>query len=165
MTDFIPPTAPRDPPRTFDDTAPSGPSTGLSGTSPLGLPGQSVPPPTHDPPEWGAPLSTPQDAPTSPSGASHLGIAAIQPRYPRRSLAIMALVMSVMGFFCVGITGILGMLMARSDLHWIENGATDRRYYPLAQAAFIIGMIGFLLWAVLLSAVGLFYFAASLEAS
>ena len=140
MTDFIPSSAPLD-----------GDATDRS----------SIPAPTHEPHQWGAPLGsdTVRTGPsTGPANdlAQHGSV-----HYPRRSLAIMALVMSVMGFFCFGITGLLGVLMARSDIHWIENGATDRRYYALAQAAFIIGMIGLLLWAVLIGILGVLLFVSS----
>jgi len=68
-----------------------------------------------------------------------------EPRYPRRSLAVTAMIFSVLGFVSFGILGIVGIFLARSDLTWIENRATDPRFHDLAQAAFVVGLISVLL--------------------
>lgn len=146
MTDFIPPADPQD----------SSQSLPLpQADQPLTRPSSSEAPPLLTPREWGAPgphLGAPTRSGRKVGGSTPTGPPPVHlaPRYPRRSVAIVALTMAILGFFCAGITGIVGMLMARSDLHAIENGTTDPRYHDLAQAAFIVGLISFLLPALVI---------------
>jgi hypothetical protein len=84
------------------------------------------------------------------------------PGYPRQSIAVAALALSILGFLCAGIPSLFGMIMGRLDINAIESGLTDPRNHSIAQAAFIVGLIATLLplafvlfWLLLFAAANL----------
>ena len=68
-----------------------------------------------------------------------------QQTYPRQSQATTALVLSILGFFCCGVTAVIGMVIGRQDVKAIDDGLTEPSNRGTAQAAFIVGLIASIL--------------------
>ncbi|MCP4223749.1 MAG: DUF4190 domain-containing protein [Actinomycetia bacterium] len=111
--------------------------------------------PIEEPPTWGkAPAPSPfgpgpgasprqhRDdrppttwVPTEPNSGG-----ASQP-YPRQSIAVPAMVLSVMGIACCGLTAPIGLIMGYIDLRAIDEGRTDPEKRGTARAALIVGAV------------------------
>jgi hypothetical protein len=60
-----------------------------------------------------------------------------------RSQAVTALVLSILGLpFCCGPLSFVGLFLGRSEMKAIDRGAGDPSKRGLAQAAFVLGIIG-----------------------
>ena len=71
----------------------------------------------------------------------------------RRGQAVAALVISILGLpFCCGPLSFVGLVMGRAEMKTIDRGAGDPSQRGMAQAAYIIGIIGAVLF--LLSVLG-----------
>jgi uncharacterized membrane protein YeaQ/YmgE (transglycosylase-associated protein family) len=68
--------------------------------------------------------------------------------YPEQSKATTALVLSIFGLLCCGILGIVGAIMANTEKQAIAAGRRDVSNQGMAQAAFIIGIVGAVLWVI-----------------
>jgi hypothetical protein len=64
----------------------------------------------------------------------------------KSSQATTSLVLSIVGLLCCGPVSVIGAVMGRSELNSIDRGEMDPRHRGTAQAAFIIGLIGSILW-------------------
>lgn len=131
MTDYIPP----------PDIPPD------SGREPDSRPASNQPPLVDS--SWGRAPQTPFPS-SSQDPATGWAAQSIQyqpmPGYPRQSIAVTALFLSILGFACCGFPSLIGALMGRLDINAIESGQTDPHNHSLAQAAFIVGIIGFIVW-------------------
>ncbi len=67
--------------------------------------------------------------------------------YPKSSQATTALVLSIVGLLCCGPLSIVGMLMGRSEVNAIRRGEVDPAQQGTAQAGFVVGIIGTVIWA------------------
>lgn len=68
--------------------------------------------------------------------------------YPENSQATLALVLSILGVLCCGILGIVGLVIANNEKQAIAAGRRDPTNQGMAQAAFIIGIVGIALWVL-----------------
>ena len=68
--------------------------------------------------------------------------------YPEKSQATTALVLSILGVLCCGIAGIIGLVIANTEKQAIAAGRRDPANAGMAQAAFVIGIVGVALWAI-----------------
>lgn len=68
--------------------------------------------------------------------------------YPENSQATTALVLSILGVLCCGILGVVGLVMANTEKQAIAAGRRDPANQGMAQAAFIIGIVGVALWVL-----------------
>ena len=68
--------------------------------------------------------------------------------YPENSQATTALVLSILGVLCCGLAGIAGVIIANNEKQAIAAGRRDPTNSGMAQAAFVIGIIGVTLWAL-----------------
>ncbi len=93
------------------------------------FPGGAVPAVAPDPSF--EPTADPGGAPTPPEG----------PVYTRMSMAVPALVLSIAGLACCGITAPLGMALGVADLRAIDRGITDPSRRGAARAAIILGAL------------------------
>lgn len=66
--------------------------------------------------------------------------------YPEKSQATTALVLSILGVLCCGILGVVGAVMGNNEKQAIAAGRRDPSNQGMAQAAFIIGIVGIVLW-------------------
>jgi uncharacterized membrane protein YeaQ/YmgE (transglycosylase-associated protein family) len=66
--------------------------------------------------------------------------------YPEKSQATTALVLSIFGVLCCGILGVVGAIMANTEKQAMAAGRRDASNQGMAQAAFIIGIVGAALW-------------------
>ena len=66
--------------------------------------------------------------------------------YPEKSQATTALVLSIFGLLCCGGLGVVGAVMANTEKQAIASGRRDAANQGMAQAAFIIGIVGAGLW-------------------
>ena len=70
--------------------------------------------------------------------------------YPRNSQAGWALGLAIVGLLCCGPMSIAGMMMGRSEVNAIDRGEADPAQRGLANSGFIVGLIGTVLWVLLL---------------
>lgn len=82
--------------------------------------------------------SGPAPAPTGPGG------------YTRPSLATPAVVCSIAGLLCCGLTAPIGMVLGALDMRAIDAGITDPSQRGRARTAFILGAVATVLLAVVL---------------
>jgi ABC-type Fe3+ transport system permease subunit len=68
--------------------------------------------------------------------------------YPEKSQATTALVLSILGLLCCGILRVVGAVMGNTEKQAIAAGRRDASNQGMAQAAFIIGIIGAALWVL-----------------
>lgn len=65
-----------------------------------------------------------------------------------------ALAASIVGLLCCGPLSIVGLVIGRQEVSNIDAGRSDPSKRGMAQAAFIVGVIGVSLWIILLIARG-----------
>ncbi len=102
-------------------------------------PGSAPPPP---PPGASAP-------PPPPPPGGYAASAPGQVRYGD-SNANTALGLSIAGILCCGPLAIAGLIMGRSEVQAIDRGSGDPTKRGTANAAFIIGVIAVVIWALVL---------------
>lgn len=66
--------------------------------------------------------------------------------YPRTSQAGWSLGLSIFGLMCCGPVAIAGMVMGRSEVSAIDRGEADPSQRGIANAGFIVGLVGTVLW-------------------
>jgi len=157
MSDFTPPSDPNDP------QGGSDPNPDWGQSPPEGTPPQSSPwgePP--QPADWGDPNAAPgygagQPPPGQPYGQYGEGAAAQGGYYGaagavpyKSSQATTALVLSIAGLLCCGPLSVVGAIMGRSEMKSIDLGEMNASTRGTAQAAFIVGLIGSIIWALFL---------------
>lgn len=164
MTDFTPPSD-SEPPDSHDPygaPAPGGdwgqsPPAGIPPQpSPWGQPGQGWNDPNahaHGQPGYGAPDQQydpnqydPNQQQWAPGWQGHGAYAGH--RYPKSSQATTALVLAILGLICCGPLAVIGAVMGRSEVNAIGRGEIDPAQHGTAQAGFIIGLIGSILWGI-----------------
>ncbi len=134
MTDYPPPPGrPEDEPGFGSPVEP--PTWGQApAPSPFGPSSETSPPPGHD------------DRPPSTWSPTGSGPSVVSQPYPRQSIAVPAIVLSIMGITCCGITAPIGLIMGYIDLRAIDEGRTDPDKRGTARAALIIGAVSTLLF-------------------
>lgn len=79
------------------------------------------------------------------------------PEYARKSRAKIAVTLSGIGLLSVigifffpgfGLLAIVGLFMGRAELRAIDRGEVDPADRGIANAAYIVGLIGLVVWAV-----------------
>ena len=125
--------------------APSGPAGPQRGgpSPPPALPPTPPPGYGYEPPptSWGAPYNSPPGYPPNYQPA-------YQPSYAKPSQATTALVLSILGLLCCGLLAIPGTIMGRNEVKAIDAGLIDPRSRGNAQAAFVIGLITLVIYAL-----------------
>lgn len=123
-------------PRPVGGSAPATPPS----DSPTDMPYFGSPGPGGQPPGSGLP------APGygQPAMAGGIGM------FPEASKATTALVMSILGLLCCGPLTAVGAYMGRAEQQAIEAGRRDPKNQGMATAAFVIGLIGLVLWGLAL---------------
>ena len=157
MTDFTPPSD-SEPPGGHDPYGAPAPGGDWSQSPPAGIPPQPSP--------WGQPanpagtiptptpsLATAAPATSSTTRTNSSGHPAGQGpygghRYPKSSQATTALVLSILGLVCCGPLAVIGAVMGRSEVNAIGRGEIDPTQHGTAQAGFVIGLIGSILWGI-----------------
>lgn len=123
---------------------------------PPGPSGSSTVDPDHT---WGKPLAP--AAPTGPQRAPEPVVERAGPQagggdattpggHPRRSLATPAVVCSIAGLVCCGLTAPIGMVLGGLDMRAIDAGITNPSQRGRARTAFILGAVGTVLLAIVL---------------
>ena len=111
---------------------------------------------------WGQPPSGPPSEPEPPPPPLRPPVPAAEqppptvggPPYLRPSVATPALVLSIIGLACCGITAPIGLVLGAGDLRAIDRGLTDPSKRGTARSATILGAVGtFMLFGVVLLAV------------
>lgn len=102
--------------------------------------------PGYQAPSYPAPgAQTPWNQP--PSGYQPYG--AFGRTYAKSSKAGLALGLSIGGLLCCGLIAIAGVIMGRKEMNDVDAGLVDPSSRGLAKAAFIVGVVGLVLWAAL----------------
>lgn len=68
--------------------------------------------------------------------------------YPEQSQATTALVFSILGVLCCGVLGVVGLIIGNNEKQAIAAGRRDPANSGMAQAAFVIGIVGVVIWAL-----------------
>ena len=155
MTDFTPPSNPGEEPGPgqYGSPPPNGewgqaPQAGVPPQpSPWGDPNQGAQ--WSDPAHQGPPQYGSEPYPYGNYGPGWQGPYAV-PQYPKSSQATTALVLSIFGVLCCGPLSVVGMLMGRSEVKAIGRGEADPKNHGTAQAGFVVGLIGTIIWAGLI---------------
>lgn len=87
-------------------------------------------------------------APPPPRGPGVPPPAPYPPASGDRTNAGLALALSILGLVLCGLLAPVGMVMGRNELQRIDSGFGDRSARGMAQAAWIIGLIGTVILAV-----------------
>lgn len=116
---------------------------------------------------WDGTKWTNADRPMPPGAAGGLtpppppppGYVAFDPQggnrvFNKNSRASWALAASIVGLICCGPLSIVGLVVGRQEVSNIDAGRSDPGKRGMAQAAFIVGLIGVVLWVILLIARG-----------
>ncbi|MEL7156111.1 MAG: DUF4190 domain-containing protein [Actinomycetota bacterium] len=78
------------------------------------------------------------------------GTLAYESAYPRSSLAMPALVLSIAGLLCCGVTAPFGFALGALDMRAIDRGLTDPSKRGTARAAVILGAVASVLLVIVL---------------
>lgn len=157
MTDFTPPSNSGQEPEPEHGPYGSPPPNAEWGQSPpAGTPPQpspwgdpTAPAPWSDPAHQAPQQYGSEPYPYGAHGSGWPGPYAV-PHYPKSSQATTALVLSIFGLLCCGPLSLVGMLMGRSEVKAIGRGEIDPTNHGTAQAGFIVGLVGTIIWAGLL---------------
>lgn len=132
MSEHNPPTGPAgSDPVDLDATWGRAPATSVRPGDGPATPGPlvEVPPP---------PVTVPAEPGPAPYGTG----------YPRSSLAMPALVLSIAGLLCCGLTAPFGLALGALDMRAIDRGLTDPSKRGTARAAVILGAVATVLLVV-----------------
>ena len=105
----------------------------------------AAPPPA---PEDGGFPPPPPPGPVSPPPPPAGGYAQPVGTWPKKSQAVVALVLSIVSIFICGPLAIVGIVLGRNEVQAIDRGEADPSKRGIAQAAFIVGIVAAVLWVV-----------------
>lgn len=98
-------------------------------------------------PTFGA-AGSPSGLPGPAMGQPAMGGAGGMAVYPEASKATTALVLSILGILCCGPLSAVGAYMGRAEQQAIRSGLRDPKNQGMATAAFVVGLIGLVIWAL-----------------